>query len=108
MLYAMKILRSHGMGDEGLHEVFRSKIISKITYAAPAWWGLASETVIGRINSFLRRSIKFGYNPGDGPMFDELCGVADDRLFSNIENNKFHVLYNCLPSKKETGYNMRT
>ena len=36
-----------------------------------------------------------------------LCGVADDRLFAKIENNKFHVLYNCLPSKKETGYNMR-
>ena len=50
MLFAMKILRSHGMGDEGLHEVFRSKIISKITYAASAWWGLASETVIDRIN----------------------------------------------------------
>ena len=103
MLYAMKILRSHGMGDEGLHEVFRSKIISKITYAASAWWGLASETVIDRINSFLRRSIKFGYYPGDGPMFEELCGVADDRLFSKIENNKFHVLYNCLPSKKKLG-----
>ena len=39
-------------------------------------------------------------------MFEKLCGVADDRLFSKIENIKFHVLYNCLPSKKETGYNM--
>ena len=39
-------------------------------------------------------------------MFEELCGVADDRLFAKIENNKFHVLYNCLPSKKETGYNL--
>ena len=71
MLYAMKILRSHGMGAEGLHEVFRSKIISKIMYAASAWWGLVSETVIDGINSFLRRSIKFDYYPVDGPMFEE-------------------------------------
>ena len=33
--------------------------------------------------------------------------LQDDRLFAKIENNKLHVLYNCLPSKKETGYNMR-
>ena len=33
-------------------------------------------SVIDRSNSFLRRSIKFGYYPADGPMFEELCGVA--------------------------------
>ena len=72
-----------------------------IMYAASAWWGLASETAIDRVNSFLRRSIKFDYYPVDGPMFEDLCGAADDRLFSKIENNKLHVLYNCLPSKKK-------
>ena len=51
-------------------------------------------------SSFLRRSIKLGYYPGDGLMFEELCGVANDRLFAKIENNEFHVLYNCLPSKQ--------
>jgi len=100
MLYALKILRSQGMDNQGLQDVFRSKVVSRITYASSSWWGMASEAVIGRINAFLRRSIKFGYYPADGLMFEELCELAEDKLFSKIQKNKNHVLYNNLPDKK--------
>ena len=42
-LYAMNVLRAHEMKKEGLEEVFRAKILSRIMYASPAWWGLASQ-----------------------------------------------------------------
>ena len=46
-LYALNILRYHGMTVEGLREVFRAKILSRFTYAAPAWWGFALLPVHG-------------------------------------------------------------
>ena len=57
-LYALNVLRAHGMRREGLEEVFRAKILSRIMYASPAWWGLASQRDIDRINGFLKKSQK--------------------------------------------------
>ena len=54
-LYAMNVLRAHGMKKERLEEVFRAKILSRIMYALPAWWGLASQRDIDRINGFLKK-----------------------------------------------------
>ena len=45
----------------GLQQIFTSKILSKIMYASPAWVGLAGQEERTRINSFLRRSKRFGY-----------------------------------------------
>ena len=81
MVYALNMLRSHGLKQDGLQQIFNSKILSKILYASPAWFGLAGQEERTRINSFLRRSKRFGYYPDDGKMFEELCKNADDRLF---------------------------
>jgi len=35
-----RILRSHGMPDVALFEVFRGVVIAKLSYAASAWWAL--------------------------------------------------------------------
>jgi len=42
LLYALQILRSHGIPTPTLHDVFRATIVAKITYCAPAWSGLDS------------------------------------------------------------------
>ena len=71
-------------------------------YASPAWVGLAGQDERTRINSFLRRSKRFGYYPEDGnfgKMFEELSANADDKLFKNIESNNNHVLHHLLPEK---------
>jgi hypothetical protein len=106
-MYAMNLLRAHGLNKEALQEVFRSKILTKIMYAAPAWSGLANQNDVNRIDSFLRRSRKFGFYADDGPMFSELCCSADRNLFNNIEKNTNHVLYKFLPPHKITGHNLR-
>ena len=107
MLYPMNILRSHGMKPEGLQEVYRSKILSRVLYAAPAWWGLASKCDYNRIDAFLKRSKKCGFYPEEGKLFEELCIDIDNRLLAKIINNKDHVLHQFLPNKKQHSYNLR-
>ena len=107
LLYAMNVLRSHGMNDEGLQKVFNSKVVSKLTYASSAWSGMANRDECGRINSFLLRSKRFGYYPKEGLSFEQLCVEADERLFKKILDNSDHVLFKFLPTKKQTKYDMR-
>ena len=40
-LYAIKVLRCHGMNEE-LRLVYKSVVLAKILYAFPAWWGFTS------------------------------------------------------------------
>ena len=37
-LYALKILRSHGLDRECTQLIFKATVIAKLTYASPAWW----------------------------------------------------------------------
>ena len=43
-LYALRTLRAHGLDDAALQTVFRSVVITKLTYASSAWWGFATTT----------------------------------------------------------------
>ena len=61
MIYAMNILRNHGMQGTELQQVYNSKILSRIMYASPAWYGMASKEDIKRINAFLDRSKNSDY-----------------------------------------------
>jgi len=42
LLYAVCVLRAHGMSQQSLMDVFRAIVESKLQYAAPAWSGLCS------------------------------------------------------------------
>lgn len=106
-MYALNVLRTHGMPAEGLHAVFRAKILSRITYASSAWWGLSSQHDIQRIDSFLKKAVKLNFYPESGLRFVDLCRQADDSLFKNIIKNKQHVLYKMLPQIKETRHDLR-
>jgi len=35
LLYAMRVLRSHGTPPSSLHDIFRATVVSRIQYAAP-------------------------------------------------------------------------
>ena len=54
-LYALNTLRAHGLQGEELEEIYRAKILSKIMYGSPAWWGYCSVDTCNRINSFLKK-----------------------------------------------------
>ena len=96
-LYALRVLRTHGMCDSALQTIFRSVVVAKLLYACSAWWGFINATDRQRVNAFLRRSIRCGYCPPDLPPFEELCQAADKQLFAKILKNSSHVLHGLLP-----------
>ena len=94
-MYALRVLRSHGLSNTDLQTVFRAVVVSKLTYASPAWIGFTTATERQRINNFLDRCIRAGYSREY--KFSELCELADSRLFSKIIYNQEHLLYAFLP-----------
>ena len=108
-LYALKVLRTHGMSNSALQIIFRSVIVAKLLYACSAWWGFTNATDLQRVNAFLRRSIRCGYCPPDLASFEELCQAADQKLFSSILNNSDHLLHRLLPppTAASQNYNLR-
>ena len=100
MLYAMNILRYHGLPMREIQLVFNAKILSKIVYASPAWRGLMGREELLRIDSFLKRTKKLGYYNTNGEMFEELCLTEDDKLFKKIQANNNHVLHQFYLKKK--------
>ena len=108
-MYALKILRARGMNPGDLHEVFRSVVIGKISYASPAWWGYANAQDKERIESFLRKSKHYGFQPENSASFSALWDAADDRLMRAIAMADYHVLRqnNLVQLKPPNAYNMR-
>ena len=108
-LYALRVLRSHGMNDSSLQTVFRSVVVAKLQYASSAWWGFATAADRLRIDAFIRRSTRCRFVPCDLPSFETLCRTADDELFKNIRINPHHVLHRFLPSQScaSQNYNLR-
>ena len=58
-LYAVKLLKSHGLGQQSIRDVCRATVISRLTYASPGWWGFCNATdkllpLVGGVSVMLR------------------------------------------------------
>jgi len=53
-MYALRLLRAHGMCEAAIQTIFRSDIIAKLTYAASAWIGFTKASDRQRIDALLR------------------------------------------------------
>ena len=81
-------------------------VISKLTYAAPAWWGFSTSADRLRFESFLRRAARSGL--WESVMTaEELVDDADERLFSKVRYCAYHVLEELLPPKSDSQHNLR-
>ena len=96
-LYALRVLRHHGLGEAGLQTVFRAVVVSRLTYATSAWIGFITGADNQRIEAFLSRSKRCGYCSPDLPDFVQLVEEGDEQLFTRINNNSSHVLRGLLP-----------
>ena len=104
ILYALKILRAHGLCRMAIQAVFRSVILARFLYASPAWWGFAGAQDRQKVYGFLRRSARVGFYSSDSSSFDDLCIQADQNLFNKVLHNPDHVLHRLLPPVAYTSY----
>jgi len=95
-LYALRQLRTHGLPAGLLSRMFKTLVLSKLTYASPAWWGFTSSQDRDRLESFIRRAQKAGFCDSC-ITFHETCETADSRLFKSITTNSNHMLAQLLP-----------
>jgi hypothetical protein len=106
-LYALRVLRNHGLPPAALHEVCRASTVARLMYASPAWWGFSNASERGRLESFISKTKRFGYLPPAAPTADELSRRADDTLFRAITSDCHHVLHALLPVIRSHGHNLR-
>ena len=106
-LFALRTMRQHGLDNKSLMQVFSAKILTKITYACPSWWGFISTSSRQQLESFLNKAIKFGYYPPNHSNFAQIVETQECNLFHSIASNSNHCLYHLLPPKKQTNYDLR-
>ena len=107
LLYALRVLRGHGIPTTSMNDVFRSTILAKILYCAPAWSGFCSAKDRSRLDAFLRRCQRLRYCDSEVSTIAELFEEADESLFHRILANKNHVLQSYLPDRTCSQYNLR-
>jgi len=108
LLYALRVLRTHGLPSQSLKDVFRATVIGKLTYCAPAWHGFCLASDYTRLNSFLRRAVKLGYYDKQSATITDLFDDADDTFFRKILYNKQHVIHTYLPERSDIVYTLRS
>jgi len=84
MMYALRVLRDHGMRPSSLHDVYRATVLAKILYCSPACSGLTSASDRSRIDAFLKKSKRLGYCNANTPPVADLFAIVDDALFKNV------------------------
>ena len=57
-IYAIRILRAHGLQGENLWSVTNSTLVSRATYASQAWWGMMSMGCRERLQATFKKVIK--------------------------------------------------
>lgn len=106
-LFALRMLRHHGLDDRLIHQVYDSKILTKLLYALPSWWGFLSQAAKNQLESFVRKSCKLNYCKPAYKTISEIAKQLDLDLFQNITANTNHCLHHLLPPIKQTHYNLR-
>ena len=96
----------YGMPEVKLKEVFQATVLAILLHATPAWWGFTTSTDQDRLAAFLRKAIRYGYYPTDGPSLEDIVERNDNTLFRSIMNNPDHTLYPLVSPKKQCTYNL--
>jgi len=107
-LYALRVLRAHGLSGHQLHLVCRAYLGNSLSYAMPAWRGFARLEHINRLQKILNRAHRWGLDGGISlPTIDQLADRLDRSLFRKLERNPAHVLHPLLPPPRPAAYTLR-
>jgi len=86
---------------------FRSTVLAKILYCAPAWPGFCSAADRERLDTFLRRCKRLRYCDDNLPAISNLLQDADNQLFNSVLTNTEHVLYHYIPERASHYHHQR-
>jgi len=106
-LYALRVLRSHGLSDISLHGVAKATVVARLLYSAPVWWGFPRAEDRNKLEQFLNRTRQMDYLPGDSPVVSEMVREAEDKLLSAVSSSQFHVLHRLFSPTIERKYFLR-
>jgi hypothetical protein len=102
-LYALRILKAHGLPPDALQEVARATSVARLLYAAPAWWGFTLGEDRVKLERMLNRMRRLGFLPVASPSMERLVAGADAGLLRADD----HVLRGLFPPLAKTRYNLR-
>lgn len=98
-------MKHQGLCSQKLDIVFWALIVSKITYALPAWGGFLNCHLRNSINSFFKRAYRFQL-VSKILTIESLLEEADKNLFKSITQTP-HCLSNLLPPPNIFLYSLR-
>src|SRR6218665_1937332 len=106
-MFALRLLRTHGLQPQELHLVTRATTVASILYATPAWWGFAGEGNRLRLERLIARMRRMGYLPSDFPNIASLAEEADRRLFKSIIQSQTQILSHLFTDKPTSTRSLR-
>ena len=107
-LYAIKKLQNHGLKGKELEVVYRSLVLSKISYASQAWWGFANKENIIKLDNCVKKAVRWGIIGNKiFQDFQQSFKLYDGTLFKSILTNSHHTLHQLLPPVTTHSYDLR-
>jgi len=106
MFYGLKILKHHGLSQKNLDTAFRALVISRLTYASPAWSGFLSTSDLNKLASMTKKGHKWNLT-SDSIALTDIFNKADQKLFCNVLSNDLHTISPLLPPVRNTSYSLR-
>ena len=86
-LYALRIIRAHGLAGNALFDVAQATTVAQLLYASPAWWGFLKTHEKNRLRGIVRKAQRSGFLPHSLKSLDELREESDETLFRSIRYN---------------------
>jgi hypothetical protein len=107
-LYALKVLKAHGMPAKPLSDVCRATLVAKLVYASPAWHGFLTSNERARLQAVISKATRWGVYDSNASSIEDIINKADATLFQQVLSNESHVLRHLIPPVKSSSYNLRT
>jgi len=100
-LYALRLVKSHGLYGKHLHEVTQALLHSRLSYAISAWFGFANQENIMKLQRVIDRAERWGLG-GNIPLpsIEHIAHKSDVALFSKVLRNPSHILHSLLPPER--------
>ena len=98
-LYIIRVCRGYGYHKDQLHALFQALIMSVFLYGIEVWGAAYQRKHLDRIDTFLKRSFKFGYT-SEQIYISDVIKKRDGQLFEKVCSDDKHILNDLLPPKR--------